>query len=74
MKLDKVIRIINCDIEQPKTTVHEQFKAYKMFFKIFDTDIQNKDGSYKHLTQIFTEASNNFHKSKSDSAQNTKSK
>ena len=37
-------------------TDSEILEAYKVFFKVFDVDIQNKDGSYKSIYDIFKEA------------------
>ena len=40
-----------------KTRTNEEIlEAYKVFFKVFDVDIQNKDGSYKSIYDIFKEA------------------
>ena len=67
MELDRAIRIINYDINE-RASDHEYFEAYKTFFKeLFNVDIIEKNGNYKSLYQIFSEASNN--KLKSNSAQ-----
>ena len=61
MELDRAIRIINYDIDE-NASESEQLEAFKVFFKeLFDTDIQNSDGRYKSVYDIFLEASKKFH-------------
>ena len=61
MKLDRAIRIINYDINE-NASKQEEFEAYKVFFKkLFNTDIQNDNGEYKSMYDIFSEASKNYH-------------
>ena len=68
MDLDRVIRIINYDIDEKVSNSQEQFEAYKIFFKeLFNTDIIDENGNYKSVYQIFSEASKS--KFKGNSAQ-----
>lgn len=61
MDLDRAIRIINYDIDE-NASESEQVEALKVFFKeLFDIDIQNDDGGYKSIYDIFLEASEKFH-------------
>lgn len=61
MELDRAIRIINYDIDE-NASESEQLEAFKVFFKeLFDTDIQNSNGEYKNMYDIFSEASKKFH-------------
>jgi hypothetical protein len=61
LDLDRAIRIINYDIDE-NASESEQLEAFKVFFKeLFDTDIQNSDGGYKSVHDIFLEASKKFH-------------
>lgn len=57
MELDRAIRIINYDIDE-NASESEQLEAFKVFFKeLFDTDIQNSDGGYRSIYDVFSEAS-----------------
>ena len=59
MELDRAIRIINADENASES---EQLEAFKVFFKeLFDTDIQNSDGRYRSIYDVFSEASKKFH-------------
>ena len=59
MELDRAIRIINADENASES---EQLEAFNVFFKeLFDTDIQNTDGGYKSVYDVFSEASKKFH-------------
>lgn len=70
MELDRAIRIINYDIDEKVSSNQEQFEAYKTFFKeLFNTDIIDENDNYKSAYQIFSEASKNKFKIKSNSAQ-----
>lgn len=61
LELDRAIRIINYDANE-NASESEQLEAYRVFFKeLFDTDIQNSDGRYKSIYDVFSEASNKFH-------------
>ena len=61
MDLDRAIRIINYDTDE-NASASEQLEAFKVFFKeLFDTDIQNGDGGYKSIYDVFLEASTKFH-------------
>lgn len=56
MELDRAIRIINYDIDE-NASESEQLEAFKVFFKeLFDTDIQNSDGGYRSIYDVFSEA------------------
>lgn len=60
MELDRAIRIINYDIDE-NASESEQLEAFKVFFKeLFDTDIQNSDGGYRSIYEVFSEASKSF--------------
>ena len=62
MDLDRAIKIINYDIDENAS----QLEAFKVFFKeLFDTDIQNSDGEYRSIHDVFSEASKKFN-SKTD--------
>lgn len=57
MELDRAIKIINYDIDE-NASESEQLEAFKVFFKeLFDTDIQNSDGGYRSIYDVFSEAS-----------------
>ena len=57
LELDRAIRIINHDIDE-NASESEQLEAFKVFFKeLFDTDIQNSDGGYRSIYDVFSEAS-----------------
>lgn len=59
MELDRAIRIINAD---ENVSESEQLEAFNVFFKeLFDTDIQNNDGGYRSIYDVFSEASKKFH-------------
>ena len=61
MDLDRAIRIIDYDIDE-NVSESEQVEALKVFFKeLFDTDIQNSDGGYRSIYDVFSEASKKFH-------------
>ena len=61
MDLDRAIKIINYDADE-NASESEQVEAFKVFFKeLFDTDIQNDDGGYKSIYEVFLEASKKFH-------------
>lgn len=61
MELDRAIRIINHDIDE-NASESEQLEAFKVFFKeLFDTNIQNSDGEYRSMYDVFSEASKKFH-------------
>lgn len=61
LDLDRAIRIINYDANE-NASESEQLEAFKVFFKeLFDTDIQNSDGGYKSIYDVFSEASKKFH-------------
>lgn len=60
MELDRAIRIINYDIDE-NVSESEQLEAFKVFFKVlFDTDIQNSDGEYRSIYDVFSEASKKY--------------
>ena len=60
MELDRAIRIINYDIDE-NASESEQLEAFKVFFKeLFDTDIQNSDGGYRSIYDVFSEASKKY--------------
>ena len=60
MELDRAIRIINHDIDE-NASESEQLEAFKVFFKeLFDTDIQNSDGGYRSIYDVFSEASKKY--------------
>ena len=61
LELDRAIRIINHDIDE-NASESEQLEAFKVFFKeLFDTNIQNSDGEYRSMYDVFSEASKKFH-------------
>ena len=61
MDLDRAIKIINYDADE-NASESEQLEAFKVFFKeLFDTDIQNGDGGYRSIYDVFSEASKKFH-------------
>lgn len=61
MDLDRAIKIINYDADE-NASESEQLEAFKVFFKeLFDTDIQNSNGEYRSIYDIFSEASKKFH-------------
>lgn len=55
MDINKAIGIINSPFET--SSPEKEFCAYKTFFKRFNVDIQNENGEYKSLYDIFKEAS-----------------
>lgn len=60
LELDRAIRIINHDIDE-NASESEQLEAFKVFFKeLFDTDIQNSDGGYRSIYDVFSEASKKY--------------
>ena len=60
MELDRAIRIINYDIDE-NVSESEQLEAFKVFFKeLFDTDIQNSDGEYRSIYDVFSEANKKY--------------
>lgn len=60
LELDRAIRIINYDIDE-NASESEQLEAFKVFFKeLFDTDIQNSDGGYRSIYDVFSEASKKY--------------
>ena len=60
MELDRAIRIINYDVNE-NVSESEQLEAFKVFFKeLFDTDIQNNDGEYRSIYDVFSEASKKY--------------
>lgn len=60
MELDRAIRIINYDANE-NVSESEQLEAFKIFFKeLFDTDIQNSNGEYRSMYDIFSEASKKY--------------
>lgn len=52
--INRAIKIINSPLEA--SSPEEEIKAYKTFFKEFNVDIQNENGEYKSLYDIFKEA------------------
>lgn len=60
MDINRAIKIINSPFEA--SSPEEEFCAYRTFFKQFNVDIQNKDGEYKSLYDIFKEASERWRK------------
>lgn len=52
MELDRAIRIINAD---------ENASESEQLEELFDTDIQNNDGGYRSIYDVFSEASKKFH-------------
>ena len=61
LDLDRAIKIINYDADE-NASESEQLEAFKVFFKeLFDTDIQNSNGEYRSIYDIFSEASKKFH-------------
>ena len=64
LELDRAIRIINHDIDE-NVSESEQLEAFKVFFKeLFDTDIQNSDGGYRSIYDVFSEASKKYNQKK----------
>jgi len=63
MDINRAIEIINLPPEA--SSPKEGMEAYKTFFKeLFDVDIQNKNGEYKSVYNIFKEASEVWAKQK----------
>ena len=61
MELNKAIRIINQDMNE-NILEQDQLEAFRVFFKeLFDTDIQNNNGGYKSMHEVFSKASKKFH-------------
>lgn len=61
MDLDRAIKIINYDADE-SASESEQLEAFKVFFKeLYDTDIQNSNGEYRTIYDVFSEASKKFH-------------
>ena len=58
MNFKEACDVINLDDKYSNKfpTDSEILEAYKVFFKVFDVDIQNQDGSYKSIYDIFKEA------------------
>ena len=59
MDLREAVKIINFDTEDFPTE-EESNKAYEVFFKSFGVNLQNKDGTYKSIYNIFSEANHNL--------------
>ena len=51
-------------LSSPFAHVEEYVQALEIFFNQFDVDIQNPDGTYKSLYNIFKEANENYRKRK----------
>ena len=62
MTQERMFQIIDFEAEAGVVTKEEMIEAYTMFFKLFDVDIHNSDGTYKSLYTIFEEAHNNVFK------------
>lgn len=62
MTHERMLQIINFDLEAKEATKEEIVEAYTMYFKLFDVDVKNSDGTYKLLDTIFKEAHNNVFK------------
>lgn len=62
MDINEAVKIINGNIENIPTD-EEFLNAHKVFFKSFGVELQNNDGIYKSVYQIFDEASRYFNKS-----------
>lgn len=61
LDLDRAIKIINYDADE-SASESEQLEAFKVFFKeLYDTDIQNSNGEYRTIYDVFSEASKKFH-------------
>lgn len=60
MNQQRMLQIIDCDPEAGEVTKEEMIEAYTMFFKLFDVDIKNPDGTYKSIKDMFEEAHNNI--------------
>ena len=57
MDINRAIEIINTNPEHSVATKNETIEAFKVFFKSFGVDIQDKSGGYKTVYEIFKEAS-----------------
>lgn len=62
MDINEAVKIINGDTVNIPTN-EEFINAHKVFFKSFGVELQNNDGTYKSVYQVFDEASRNFNKS-----------
>ena len=62
MDINEAVKIINGDTVNIPTD-EEFINAYKVFFKSFGVGLQNNDGTYESVYQVFDEASRNFNKS-----------
>lgn len=61
MDINEAVKIINGDTVNIPAD-EELLNAYKIFFKSFGVELQNNDGTYKSVYQVFDEASRNFNK------------
>ena len=60
LDLARAIKIIKYEIDE-NASESEQLEAFKVFFKeLFDTDIQNSDGEYRSIHDVFSEASKKY--------------
>ena len=62
MTNERMLDIINYEPSSGNVSDEESIEAYKMFFKKFNVDLNNEDGSYKSLYDIFKEAHDNITK------------
>lgn len=58
MTQERMMQIINFDLEAGEVTKEEQLEAYVMFFKLLGVTIKNPDGTYKTIHQVFEETHN----------------
>lgn len=62
MNINEAVKIINGETVNIPTN-EELINAHKVFFKSFGVELQNNDGTYKSVYQVFDEASRKFNKS-----------
>ena len=60
MNVEEAHNILN----SPFASTEEYAQALEIFFNKFDINIQNPDGTYKSLYDIFKEANENYRKRK----------
>lgn len=63
MKFSEAVKILDYEDYEKSATQEEHLEAMRVFWKtLFNVDIENKDGSYKSILDIFKEASNEINK------------
>ena len=59
MDINRAIKIINLEPTEFSAKKKKKIEAFKVFFKSFGVDIQDKNGNYKTVYEILKEAAMN---------------